>query len=81
MITENEVIELLKRGWTIDYAPITGGILLIGSQRLEESQSMDVSIFLNMRSSGTIKRLRQMKGTHPLFRGLVDVYGLDTGDE
>lgn len=78
MATENEVINLLNNGWTIDYAPLTGEILLIGNHTLEESKSIEISMFFDMRSNGIIKKLYNVKNTHPRFRGLVDIYGLNT---
>jgi len=77
-IDKSEVLEKLRNGYSLDYAPVTGGVVLIkyGAPALYP----DISIFLELRKERSIDLYSTMNQGHTVFHGRVDRYSIPNGD-
>ena len=74
-----EIIEAMKNGYTLDYAPMSGGCGLFNHADDSEDVYMRVNIindFLDLQAQNIIKHVSTQWQGHILFYGRVDIYEL-----
>ena len=75
-----EILEVLKSGGHIWYAPINGGLLLMASSMVRSKTKITTSDFLTLRDKGVIEFKSFMRQGHFLFHGRVDLYEMVASD-
>ena len=75
----DEIVRIMKEGgYTIDYAPVSGGFCLFKCVDSEiDYINISYEDFINLQDSQRInKKETRMKGCHPLFHEQVDIYSI-----
>ena len=69
------VLDILKAGGTICYAPVSGGLVLIDHKgEMPAMVRLSMAYFINLRSNGLVELTDHMDQGHHILHGKVDFY-------
>ena len=74
----NQILEVLSDGGKIDYAPLSGGIILLNNTGKRSSINIDITTFLQLQDQDRIEHTGEMRQGHNIFHGRVNFYKLKT---